>query len=171
MLCGAVHIEQPYSGEYEEKVYDIADPWNSREWTWVRFSDENGMWCGVFRGRYRGTVFSEKTGIAVVLTSDYMYVLDSETMEIIDYCSQPRYVDITVSPLGDILVTDDYGIDLFTDEKIMNMKRADIPVCTDQIRFAGWKGNILKIKYHEFPEGNKESELYLDCTSVEWSEI
>ena len=51
-----------------------------------------------------------------------MYVLDIITGEIKEYCSQPEYVDITTSPFGDILVTDGYGIEMFTNSKIKDME-------------------------------------------------
>ena len=29
---------------------------NSSEWTWIKFVDEDGEWCGEFRGMYRGVL-------------------------------------------------------------------------------------------------------------------
>ena len=40
MICRAEHIEQPYSGEYIEKIYDITSAWNSGNWTWIKFFTE-----------------------------------------------------------------------------------------------------------------------------------
>jgi hypothetical protein len=37
MISTAEIINLPYSGQYEEKIYDISSPWNSQEWTWVKF--------------------------------------------------------------------------------------------------------------------------------------
>ena len=31
VICEITHIEQPYSGEYEEKIYDIESTWNSSD--------------------------------------------------------------------------------------------------------------------------------------------
>ena len=97
MIIGAEHIEQPYDGEYFEKIYDINSVWNSRDWIWIKFIDESGEWCGEFRGSYKGVSISQKLGIVVVLTSDHMYVLDINSAEVIEYLSRPAYVGITAS--------------------------------------------------------------------------
>ncbi len=76
MISRVEYIQQPYSGEYIEKIYDIKSPWNSTDWTWIKFIEEDDIWCGEFRGKYRGVSCSTVLGIIVVLTSDYMYVLD-----------------------------------------------------------------------------------------------
>lgn len=168
MILRAEHIEQPYSGEYIEKIYDITSAWNSGDWTWIKFFDEDGVWCGEFRGKYRGLSFSKKLGVIVVLTSDYMYILDINTAEVIEYYSQPEYVDITTSPFEDIFVTDGYGIEMFTNNKIQDMESIVVPVQPDNLRFVEWNDNILKITCYEFLLWGKEIDLYLDCVSMEW---
>ena len=42
MIFSAESIEQPCSGIYTQRIYDIINPWNSRDWTWIKFTDENG---------------------------------------------------------------------------------------------------------------------------------
>ena len=54
--------------EYIEKIYDIKSPWNSTDWTWIKFTEEDDIWCGEFRGKYRGVSCSTTLGIIVVLT-------------------------------------------------------------------------------------------------------
>ena len=168
MIRGAEYIQQPYSGEYIEKIYDIKSAWNSSDWTWIKFSTEDGVWCGEFRGKYRGVSLSKKLGIIVILTSDYMYVLDINTAEIIEYYSKPEYVDITTSPFEDILVTDGYGIEIFTNSKGNEMETIVIPIHPDNLRFVEWRENILKITCYEFLMWGKEVELYLDIETRDW---
>ena len=44
-------INQPYSGEYKERIYDLESPWNSQSWTWIKFTDKKGIEkVGQFRG-------------------------------------------------------------------------------------------------------------------------
>lgn len=101
MLIKAEHISQPYSGEYEEKIYDIKSNWNSSDWTWVRFEeDDASLWCGEFRGKYIGVVFSDIKEIAVVVTSDYIYIIDKYTKDIIDSDKNDKYSDITCTPIS-----------------------------------------------------------------------
>ena len=150
MISREEYIQQPYSGEYIEKIYDIKSPWNSTDWTWIKFTEEDDIWCGEFRGKYRGVSCSTTLGIIVVLTSDYMYVLDIYGGEIMEYYSQPEYVDITVTPFGKILVTDGYGIEMFANTKISDMENIVLPINADNLKFVEWRENILKISCFEF---------------------
>lgn len=168
MISRAEYIQQPYSGEYIEKIYDIKSPWNSTDWTWIKFIEEDDIWCGEFRGKYRGVSCSTTLGIIVVLTSDYMYVLDIYGGEIMEYYSQPEYVDITVTPFGKILVTDGYGIEMFANTKISDMENIVLPINADNLKFVEWRENILKISCFEFLTWGKEIELYLNFETMEW---
>lgn len=168
VILGAEHIEQPCSGEFAEKIYDIQSPWNSSDWTWIKFDDENSVWCGEFRGKYRGVSLSEKLGIAVVLTSDYMYVLNIKTAELVDFEAQPQYMDMTVSPHGDIFVTDGYALKVFTTGKIKGLQPIDTPIRPDDLRFLGWTGSILKMHCCEFLSWENEIDLSLDCETMKW---
>ena len=171
MIYSAEHIEQPRSGKYMEKIYDITSPWNSRYWTWIKFVDEEGEWCGEFRGEYRGVSVSRKLRIVVVLTTDYLFVLDIYTAETIEYDSQPEYVDITTSPNEDIFLTDGYSIERVIRGdagKIKTTAVKYIPVNPDNLKFEEWNNNILKISCCEFDKWENEVELYLDCETLKW---
>lgn len=51
MINQAQIINQPYSGEYDEKIYNLRSKCNSRDWTWVKFTNEDYTeWCGQFQG-------------------------------------------------------------------------------------------------------------------------
>ena len=171
MICSAELIEQPYSGQYVEKIYDIKSPWDSSEWTWIKFVDEDGEWCGEFRGTYRGVSVSKNFGVVIVLTSDYMYELDINTAELIGYEPQLNFIDITTSPKGDIFLTDGYSVEFLVNNemgKIELIAIPHIPVQPDNLRFVEWNDNILKIRCDEFLNWENEVELYLDCETMEW---
>lgn len=170
MIYSAEYIEQPLSGKYIEKIYDIKSPWNSCKWTWIKFADENGEWCGEFRGEYRGVSVSKKLGIVVVLTSDYMFTLDMNTAELIEYDSQPDYTDITTSPNGDVFITDGYSIEVLVNnaKKIESTVVPSYPVQPDNLKFVKWNDNVLKITCNEFLNLDNGIELYLDCETMEW---
>lgn len=168
MIRNVLQIEQPYSGEYTEKIYDISSPWNSSEWSWIQFEEENTVWCGEFRGSFRGAVSSEKLGIVVILTADYMYILDIHTAELVDFQSQPDFTDITVTPMGDILVTDGYGVETMSFHQQIKTESIVVPLHPDDLKFKEYHGNILKIICREFLVWDKEIELYLDCNTFEW---
>ncbi len=168
MIISAEHIEQPYDGEYREKIYDIKSVWNSRDWIWIKFFDESGEWCGEFRGSYKGVALSRKLGIVVVLTSDHMYVLDINSAELIESLSQPKYIGITASPLGDIFITDGYNLEIFTTSKIKEIKKVDTPINPDSLEFVEWKGNILTMTCYEFLNWDNYVELFFDSTLMQW---
>lgn len=171
MIFSAESIEQPCSGIYTQRIYDIINPWNSRDWTWIKFTDENGEQCGEFRGQYRGVAVSEKYGIIVVLTTDYQFVLDIHTAELIKYDAQANYIDITTSPNGSIFLTDGYGVEIVvknSNDKIETSVIESIPVNPDNLKFEEWHNHILKMSCCEFLNWENEVELYLDCDSLEW---
>jgi hypothetical protein len=105
-------INQPYSGQYKERIYDISSSWNSLNWTWVKFEDEDfNEWCGEFRGSPRAVALSKKHNKVLVLTSDYLFHVDCDNGELIEYESQPQYQCLTVTPSGDFIIADYYSIE------------------------------------------------------------
>ena len=168
MIMGAEAIEQPYAGTYRERIYDIADPWNSGEWTWIKFTEEDEDWCGEFRGKYRGVARSERLGIVVVLTSDHLYMLDIHHANLIGSLRQPAYVGITTSPLGDILVTDWYSLERFTSNTIESREPIDTPISPDFLQFHEWNRNVLRMTCEEFLNWSHTVELFWDCASGQW---
>jgi hypothetical protein len=86
MIVEAEIINQPYSGQFKERIYDIPSRWNSQDWTWVKFTDADfAEWCGEFRGFARGVVVSTKYNSVLVLTSDYLSQLNCNSGDIIEY--------------------------------------------------------------------------------------
>lgn len=166
MIRGATIIEQPYSGKYRERIYDIESSWNSSEWTWVRFDDAGEVWCGEFRGVARGIALSEKCNKVFILTNDYLYVLSCINGEIMEYESQPQYTSMTVTPNGDVLVSDDYSIFIIS-HTLDEIEDIEMPFEADMIRFQGWIGNKMKISCYKFLEWGDEIELYSEWT---WNE-
>lgn len=77
-------INQPYSGEYKERIYDLESSWNSQFWTWIKFADDYGKeTVGQFRGRPVAVKVSKKLNEMIVLTSDYVYRLESKELNLI----------------------------------------------------------------------------------------
>jgi hypothetical protein len=162
MIIKAEIITQPYSGKYKEKIYDISSPWNSQEWTWIKFTDNDlTEWCGNFRGFPRGVAISKKQNCVLVLTSDYLFKLDCFSGELTEYESQPQYQSLTVSTSGDFIIADYYDIAIIK-STLAEKKYLDSPLKMDSIKFNGWFNNKLSIKCDEFLNWNNEAELELD---------
>lgn len=166
MIRDATIIEQPYSGIYRERIYDISSPWNSSEWTWVKFDDDGEMWCGEFRGVAKGIGLSKRYNKVFILTSDYLYVLLCVNGELLEYERNPQYNSMTVTPQGDVLVSDDYSISIIT-QNLDEKEYIDTPFETDMIRFQGWIGDRLKMSCYKFLEWGNEIEIFSDWS---WNE-
>lgn len=160
MIVKAEIINQPYSGEFKEKIYDIPSSWTSQGWTWIKFTDNDlTEWCGNFRGFPREVAVSKKHSCVLVLTSDYLFKLDCFNGELTEYEPQPQYKSLTVSPLGDFIIADYYDIAIINSTLVEKIY-VDSPIKMDMIKFHNWSDNKLSITCEEFLSWNhKELEL------------
>ena len=167
MITKAEIMTQPYSGEYKEKIYDIPSSWNSSNWTWVKFVEEDfNEWCGEFRGSPRAVALSKRHKKILVLTSDYLYQIDCCSGELIEYESQPQYQCLTVTPSGDFVIADYHDIEkmgiTLSDKRLIKS-----PIQMDTIKFNGWSNNKLLITCDEFLNWSNHLELELDGDTFE----
>jgi hypothetical protein len=167
MINEAKIINQPYSGQYEERIYDIPSSWNSQKWAWIKFSNEDfSEWCGEFRGSPRYVAISKKHNSILVLTSDYLYQLDHISGELIEYETQPQYQNLTLTPSGDFIVSDYYSIELV--KSIIKEKQLIAsPIHMDMIKFHSWSNNKLLITCEEFYNWDRHIELELNCETLQ----
>lgn len=163
MSCKLIHIEKPYSGEFEEKIYDIKSHWNSGDWCWIKFDEGDKVFCGQFRGKFIGFASSEKIGIIVILTKDYMYILDIDCKDLIEYERQPSYRQIIKTPFDDILISDGYSLKVFRGKNIESIKSIELPIKVDSLEFMDFDGKILKIQCEEFYNWQNKLILLFDC--------
>lgn len=167
MIAKAELITQPYSGEHTEKIYDIPSPWNSQNWTWIKFTnDDLTEWCGSLRGFPREVAVSEKYNCVLVLTSDYLFKLDCFSGELTEYESQPQYQSLTVSPSGDFIIADYYDIEIIK-STLINKIQVDSPIEMDMIKFHSWSNNKLSITCDEFSNWDNHVVLELDGNTFE----
>ncbi|MFJ7738835.1 hypothetical protein ACIQ2D_21240 [Lysinibacillus sp. NPDC097287] len=173
LICNAEIIEQPYSGQFEERIYDISNPSNSQDWTWIKFEDEHyHEWCGQFRGAPQAVALSSKYNKVLVVTSDYLFQIDCVSGEITDFESivetQNIYQDLTVTPFGDFIIADYYNIEKIG-ETIHNRQPLASPIEMDMIKFNGWSESKLSIICEEFLIEDSEVVLELDAKRFEIS--
>ncbi len=160
-------IDQPYSGEFEERIYDIQSSWNSQSWTYVKFINaDNSEWCGVFRGNPRKVAISKTRGKILVLTSDYIWILNSTNGEVIQSEDKPSYKNLTVAPNGDFILADYYSISRI-EGTLKGAKHLQSPIQMDMIKFKSWKNEKLIIECDEFM--NWERHLILELDSSKWT--
>lgn len=168
MIISAEAIEQPLAGVYRERIYDIAYDWNSGDWTWIKFTEDDHEWCGEFRGAYAGVAVSKKHGVVVVLTSNHLYVLDMQSAEVRESISGHPYTAMTCSPLDDIILTDGYELAMFTRDNIASIQPISTPIQPDCLEFLEWQDNVLKMTCYEFLNWSNRPTLYLDSESMKW---
>lgn len=161
MIIESKLIEQPYSGKYKETIFDVESNWNSADWTYVEFIEkDSNEWCGVFRGAPRGVSFSKKNNRILILTSDYLYEINSVNSSLIDYESNSEYKNLTVDEIsGDFIISDDYKIEIIQlplSKKVL----IESPIEMDLIEFTSWSLNKLKIVCKELT--NLDNQFYLE---------
>jgi hypothetical protein len=162
MITKAEIINQPYSGEYKEIIYDNESAWNSQSWTTIKFTDDDFFeWCGIFRGFPKEVKISEKLKIILVLTSDYLYQLKIENGELEEIEDQPTYNIMTVAPSGEFILGYYYNISKI--EKNINLiTKIESPIEMDMIEFKNWNGNKLNFVCDEFMNWERKLEMELD---------
>ena len=107
MIIEAQIISPPYSGQFVERIYDNQSLWNSQDWAWIKFTNEDcSEWVGHFRGFPKDVAISKKHNTVLVLTADYLYQLDRLTADMIALEEQPFYQNLTLTPDEDFIVND-----------------------------------------------------------------
>lgn len=163
MIKKAEIVNQPYSGEFEERIYDNESPWNSVSWTWIKFTDSDyNEWIGQFRGSPREVAVSQIENETLVLTSDYLFRLENESGNLIEFEAQPQYQNLTTSPTGGFILADYYNIDKI--EKTLNKKISiSSPIEMDMIKFKKWNDRKLEFTCDEFTNWDRHLLMELDC--------
>ena len=157
-------INQPYSGEYDERIYDLESTWNSQSWTWIKFTDKNGVEkVGQFRGMPINVKVAEQKNEIIVLTSDYIFRLNATELNIIETENKPEYQDVEVSPNGIFIFHNYYEIEKMG-KSLSDMEEIKSPFKMDDIRFIKWNGNKLEFTCEEFTNWSRNETMELDTT-------
>jgi hypothetical protein len=167
MIKSAEIISQPYSGDFEERIYDLQSPWNSQSWTYVKFTTNDNLdWCGVFRGSPKAVVLSSLKEEILILTSDYLWKLDSKNGNISETLDQPQYQNLTIAPNGDFILADYYNIFRVTG-RLIEPTELKSSIEMDMIEFKKWDNDKLILECDEFMNWERHVTLVLDSSN--WS--
>ena len=162
MIIEAEIINQPYSGAYNERIYDNESAWNSQNWTFIKFTnDDYSEWCGHFRGSPRQVAISTKHNIVLVLTSDYLFQLDRKTGNVVELEDQPGYQNLTTTPGGDFILADFYNFEKIT-SSIKLKESIESPIKMDMITFKNWKSSKLEFTCDEFLNWDRHLTMTYD---------
>lgn len=157
-------IYQPTSGQYDEKSFDLEAVWKSPNWSWVKFTTDNGQeWVGSFRGTPVKTAVANKINQAAVLTDDCIYILDIDKREIIFHEPQTEYRDLINVPSDDkFLVADYFQIGILN--KDFKFHQLETEFDMDYIKFNNYDGKKLIIEVDKMPDYNRVTG-YVDTST------
>jgi hypothetical protein len=162
MIIAAEIINQPYSGQFDERIYDNESLWNSQSWTWIKFTNDDFIdWCGQFRGFPRQIAISTVYNTVLVLTSDYLFQLDRATGNLIELDGQPQFQNLTVTPDGSYILADYYYFEKVT-TSISKRTKIDSPIQMDIIEFKGWSNGKLEFSCDEFLNWDRHLTMLYD---------
>jgi hypothetical protein len=165
MIVAAEIINQPHSGEFEERIFDNESCWNSQEWTWIKFTTHDfNEWCGEFRGFPRNIAVSKKMRKTLILTSDYLYCIDCETEKVLEIESQPQYQDVKVAPTGEFILCDYYSI-FKIESSLKDIVAIESQLQMDMIKFQNWDRHKLNFSCDEFLNWDRHLEMQLDTNN------
>ena len=160
-------INQPYSGEFEERIYDVESVWNSQSWTWIKFMDDSGIEkVGQFRGFPKDVKISKQKNEIIILTSDCVFRLDSSELNIIESEKQIDYGNLEVTPNGTFLLSE-YGEIYKLENSLSDMKIIESPFELDWIEFKKWNGDILEFECSEL--ANYERTEIMELNTTDWT--
>jgi hypothetical protein len=156
----------PISGQYEEVIFDINDPWRGQTWNYVLFTTSSGdEWVGHFRSHdgvgFKMTDLPSK-GIVCIVSGGHGYIVDIDT--------KMRVADLKTEMILD-LASDDATCSFYIstywglsriDE---NLNEIDIylPVATDGIYFTHKIDRKLFLRLEEVGvELDTKYDYYID---------
>ena len=165
MIINAKIIGQPYSGEYLERVYDNASEWNSQNWTFIKFTnDDYTDWCGQFRGFPVNVAISTVYNIVIVLTSDYFFQIDIKSGDLLEIEAQIQYQNLTSAPNGSFIISDFNNFSKIT-SNIKLKEKIESPIEMDIIEFKNWDSNKLEFTCDEFLNWDRHLTMLYDCNT------
>ena len=163
MIIGAEIITQPYSGEYREFLYDIPHiTWKSGYWGWVKFINQDySEWCGEFRGVILGVEMSERFNSVLILTTDYLYMTDKQSGEVIDVHEDHEYTQITTSPSEEYVLASSDEIVVIKDS-IKSSTNIELPFGICSIKFLRWHDYQLIMTVEDYLQTGSFLKASLD---------
>jgi len=156
----------PLSGEYEEIIFDLPEPWRGQTWNYVKFTMTDGkVWCGEFREKQNGVFLLSELpaiGIACVVSGGHGYIIDINKKEKIKDLNTEPIIDIYADRDTNTFYISSYW-DLHLIDNELNEVNIPIPIGCDGILFKGADGRILSLEIEEIgADMTKNIEYHID---------
>jgi len=156
----------PLSGEYEEIIFDLPEPWRGQTWNYVKFTMTDGtVWCGEFREKQdNGFLLAElpDIGIACIVSGGHGYIVDINKKEKIKDLETEPIIDIYADKDSNTIYVSSYW-DLHLIDNELNEVDLPIPIGCDGIFFKGTDGRLLSLEIEEIgADMTKNIDYYID---------
>lgn len=158
--------EIPLSGEYEEIIFDLPEPWRGQTWNYVKFTKTDGtVWCGEFREKQDGCFLLSELpdiGIACVVSGGHGYIVDINKKEKIKDLNLEPIIDVYADRETNTFYISSYW-SLMLIDCVLNEIDMPIPIGCDGIIFNRAEGRILGLEIEEIGAGmTKIIDYYVD---------
>lgn len=168
MIISIEIINQPYSGEYKEIIFDgpKGSP-RSEYWSWVKFIDEKYLsWCGVFRGNIVGVETSTVFNNILVVTDSFLYMIDKKTGKLLEIRENTDYIQITLSPFGEYILATSSDIVAIT-HSIDRLIYIEFSKTLFFMKFLKWEGYMLHIECEDCINSHEVKTLLLNSKTYQ----
>lgn len=161
----------PVSGDYEEIIFDLPEPWRGQSWNFVKFTKSDGInWCGQFREKDKGNFciadLPDK-GIACVVSGGHGYFVDIDKKEKIKDLDIEHVIDIYADKETNTFYVACWWSLHLIDEKL-NVIDMPVPIGCDGIIFKEVSGRILRLEIQEIgADMKKNNDYYIDLNKKE----
>ena len=161
----------PVSGEYEEIIFDLPEPWRGQSWNFVKFTLSDGTnWCGQFREKDKGNFHIADLpdkGIACVVSGGHGYIVDIDKKEKIKDLNTEPLIDIYADKETNIFYVASWWSMHFIDENF-NEIDMPIPIGCDGIQFKEATNRTLGLEIEEIgADMIKNNDYYIDLIKRE----
>lgn len=101
------------------------------------------------------------------IIKNYFVIYDNiMSKEMIDSERNFECTDITCTPLGDVLLSSGYGLEILKERTISSCEAIVLPVNADSLRFVKYRGNILEMNCDEYCNWSNNITLFLNCETL-----
>ena len=156
----------PTSGQYEEIIFDLPDPWRGQNWHYVLFTMTNGQeWCGHFREKESNNfLIAELTdiNIACIISGGHGYIIDVNKKEKVKDLDSDVIVSLTSDNISSCFIISTYWYIQRVDNNFIEME-INLPILADGINFLEITDRQLFLDIEEIGADMKRNQdYYLD---------
>lgn len=156
----------PTSGQYEEIIFDLPDPWRGQNWHYALFTMTNGQeWCGHFREKestnFLTAELSDKN-IACIISSGRGYIIDIDKKEKVKDLDSDVIISLASDNISSSFIISTYW-DIHRVDNNFEVIKINLPIQADGINFLEIKDRQLLLDIEEIGADMKHNQdYYLD---------